>query len=219
MARQGRKSQPAPPSKVFHSGCKALDSILRDDWLPYAQDPSHLGPFTQYPPTTAPVGPDCPWQVVNSGEELSAIMAQPEPRVKLLAGTTPSGNYQSERAPPMRVPPQGIQPAPGTIAFLKGNGVLLDMTQIDNDLVPFPPLFNNTEDVSVRVMWDWHMVTPNNTVLRLASLAFSFNVNYTETNCNVRAVCSCVQTVSTWQQWVHTHMHVFYVDCSCLVCL
>ena len=43
----GRRLQQAPPSAVYATGCKAIDSILRDDVLPAAQDQAYLGPFTQ----------------------------------------------------------------------------------------------------------------------------------------------------------------------------
>jgi hypothetical protein len=182
----GRHLMQAAPSSVFATGCAPIDSILRDHLPPPSKDTSYTGPFTQYPAATPPNGPGCLWQVVTTGEEMSRIVSEPTPRVKFLEAVTASGNFPTPADPPLRIPPEGLTPARGTIAFLKGNGLRMDMTKISDAEQPFPADYNNTALRSVRVMWDWHIAIPDAAPLRPASLAFTFKVNYTMETCQVR---------------------------------
>ena len=167
------------PSSVFATGCAAIDSILRDKVLPPAQDTTYTGPFTQFPSATPPEGQGCVWQTVTTGAEAAQIMEQSHPRVKFIEAVTASGNFATLDDPPIRSPPRGFTPAPGTIALFKGNGLRMDMTPLTNAEVPWPPKYNNTAQRSVRVMWDWHIAIPDNSPVRPGSLAFQFTTNWT----------------------------------------
>ena len=188
-ALAGRRLRQAAPSELFATGCAEIDSILRDKVVPEGQDTKHyLGPFSQYPPQEPPNGTNCAWQIVTSGEEAYALFRAPTPRVKFIEATTVGGNFPDRDTPPIRAPPEGLTPAAGTIVFFKGNGLTLDMTQLDAAKQPYPPPFNDTAERTVRVMWDWHIVVGASAPLRPASLAFTYTTNLTQTSCKVRPI-------------------------------
>ena len=169
------------PRRRYATRCGAIANILRDEAVGAAQDKHYLGPFKHFPPAHAPERGDCPWLVVRSGEEAYQVLSQPMPAVRFLQFVTDDDDK------PFRVAAGGLPFPPGTLTFLKGNGIKLDYTrlaQAQQDVVPFSNVYNR----SVSVAWDLQSLADVRSQQRIssASLSFTFNTVVTSAPCQAR---------------------------------